>query len=152
MDGVLAEFDSRYEEKFGEFPEGEDERRQHFWDNWKIWVDDKEFEKLELHSSAKELLDFITILAEVEILTSTSGGYSHDIVAEQKQRWLHKHNINFPLNAVPGGSHKARYANNKSILIDDSLRNIDLFAKAGGYGILHISSVNTIKQIKNIRN
>lgn len=53
---------------------------------------------------------------------------------------------------MPGGSHKARYANNKSILIDDSLRNIDLFAKAGGYGILHISSVNTIKQIKNIRN
>ena len=147
MDGVLADFKSRYEEKFGEFPSASDKREQHFWDNWKVWVDDREFENLELHPSAKQLLEYVKSLPDVEILTSTSGGYSHEIVTEQKRRWLHKNNIHYTLNVTPGGRRKAKYANNQTALVDDTEKNVYSFAEAGGYGILHVSSVDTIKQI-----
>lgn len=147
MDGVLADFKSRYEEKFGEFPSVSDKREQHFWDNWKVWVDDREFENLELHPSAKQLLEYVKSLPDVEILTSTSGGYSHEIVTEQKRRWLHKNNIHYTLNVTPGGRRKAKYANNQTALVDDTEKNVYSFAEAGGYGILHVSSVDTIKQI-----
>jgi hypothetical protein len=148
MDGVLANFEKRYVEKYGEFPKDVDKRRQHFWDNWKKFVDDKDFESLEKHENADELLVAVRSLnLPVEILSSSGGGYSHEIVTEQKKVWLRKHGIDYVANIVPGGGHKAKFAGAWNILIDDTENVIERYRKAGGTAIHHTDIKETIKQL-----
>ena len=48
---------------------------------------------------------------------------------------------------------KNNFAKNKgrpAILIDDYPKNVDQFKNAGGIGILHTNSQNTISQLKRI--
>jgi hypothetical protein len=40
--------------------------------------------------------------------------------------------------------------NRPNLLIDDHLKNIQAFQKAGGIGVRHTSASNTIKQLKEI--
>ena len=148
MDGVLTDFEKRYVEKYGEFPKDLDKRRQHFWDNWKKFVDDKDFENLEKHKHCDELLAAVRSLRlPVEILSSSGGGYSHEIVTEQKKNWLKKNGIEFPANIVPGGGHKAKFAGAWNILIDDTANVIERYRKAGGTAIHHVNIEDTIKQL-----
>ena len=37
-----------------------------------------------------------------------------------------------------------------NLLIDDHVKNIDAFKKAGGLGIVHTSARNTIKELKKL--
>lgn len=154
MDGVLTNFEKRYVEKFGMFPKDADKRRQHFWDNWKQIVDDADFETLDKHDGCDELLETIAFFEKegipVEILSSSGGGYSHDMVVEQKKAWLKKHNIEYVANIVPGGGHKARYASPWNILIDDTEHVIDRYKAAGGTAILHKDVKETIAQLHKL--
>ena len=148
MDGVLTNFEKRYVEKFGEFPRDLDKRRQHFWDNWKKFVDDGDFETLEKHPNADRLLEAVRSLnLPVEILSSSGGGYSHDIVAEQKKKWLINNGIEFHANIVPGGGHKAKFADPWHVLIDDTDNVIKRYRAAGGTAIHHTDIKETIKQL-----
>ena len=154
MDGVLSNFEKRYVEKYGEFPKDVDKRRQHFWNNWKKFVDDKDFENLEKHEHCDQLLQTVAIFAKegipVEILSSSGGGYSHEIVAEQKKNWLIKNGITYPANIVPGGGHKARFADPWNILIDDTENVIMRYRKAGGTAIHHTDIHDTIKRLHEL--
>lgn len=154
IDGVLSNFEKRYVEKFGEFPVDLDKRRQHFWDNWKRWVDDYEFEALELHPDAGQLLAEVKMLYDhgipVEILSSSGGGYSHELVAEQKRMWLKKNGINYPANVVPGGGHKAKFAAPWNILIDDTENVIMRYRKAGGTAIHHVNINETLARLREL--
>ncbi len=47
-------------------------------------------------------------------------------------------------------SQKQEYASPTSILIDDRQKNIDQWEAAGGIGILHTSTANTIEQLKKL--
>ena len=151
MDGVLTNFEKRYVEKFGEFPRDLDKRRQHFWDNWKKFVDDRDFETLEKHPNADELLATVALFAKegipIEILSSSGGGYSHDIVTEQKKVWLKNNGIDFHANIVPGGGHKRRFASQWNILVDDTESVITRYRDAGGTAIHHTDIKETIKQL-----
>lgn len=151
MDGVLTDFNKRYVEKFGEFPKDVDSRTKHFWNNWKKFVDDRDFETLEKHEHADELLHVLRQLkVPIEILSSSGGGYSHDIVTEQKIVWLKAHGIEFPVNIVPGGGHKAKFADPWHILIDDTPRVIERYRAAGGTAILHTNIEDTVKQLLDL--
>jgi hypothetical protein len=145
IDGVLSDFEQRYVEKFGEFPKDLDKRREHFWDNWKKFVDDKDFETLPLHKDATKLLAAVKILHDagipVEILSSSGGGYSHEVVAHQKRKWLNDHGITYNANIVPGGGHKAKYASPWNILVDDTQNVIDRYRAARGTAI-HYTNVD----------
>ncbi len=48
------------------------------------------------------------------------------------------------------GQHKKLYAEKLAILIDDSSRNIEQFRQAGGIGILHTNTKDTIKQLEKV--
>jgi hypothetical protein len=151
MDGVLTEFEERYVEKFGEFPKDIDKRRQHFWDNWKKFVDDADFETLHKHKHCDELLEAVRALKlPVEILSSSGGGYSHEVVTKQKQKWLDSNGIEFKANIVPGGGHKAKFASPWNVLIDDTQSVIDRYRKAGGTAIHHVDIHETIKQLHSL--
>jgi hypothetical protein len=148
MDGVLANFEDRYVEKFGEFPKDDVKRRKHFWNNWKKFVDDADFETLDKHKNCDQLLRAVRALKlPIEILSSSGGGYSHDIVTEQKKKWLKSNGIEFNANIVPGGGHKAEFASAWNILIDDTENVIDRYRKAGGTAIHHVDIDETIKQL-----
>lgn len=151
IDGVLSDFEQRYIQKFGEFPEDAIKRKQHFWDNWKNFVDDKDFETLPMHKDALQLLAAVKKLHDagvpVEILSSSGGGYSHDIVTEQKKKWLLDHGITYKANIVPGGGHKAKYAAPWNILVDDTQHVVDRYRAAGGTAVHYTDVDKAIKEL-----
>jgi hypothetical protein len=63
----------------------------------------------------------------------------------QKLTWLSKKNIPYKANFVHDKQEKAKYATPTSILIDDSSGCIGPFIAAGGHGILHSHSFETIR-------
>lgn len=155
MDGVLANFNKKYEELFGVFPEEVSRKEEHFQSNWKAFVLGNNFTQLELMPDAQQLLDYARELEKsgiaVEILSSSGGKEMHDTVRIQKMIWLSKHDITFPINIVPGGHLKAKYALSPwYILVDDTPRVIEGFKNAGGTGILHSSATESISQLQKL--
>jgi len=147
MDGVIANFDKSY----------------HAYDPTNVYdrkkfrsavFEYKIFEDLELMPDAEQLLQHVAKLHTIDIQILTSMG-THDPLQgneakRQKQLWLNKHNIPYKANFVRTKTEKAKYATPKSILIDDSPGCIDPFNAAGGHGILHKSSKETIKILDSI--
>lgn len=96
----------------------------------------------------KELVKYIMNTGlETIILTAGAGDYAKN----GKQMWLKKNGLgDLDFNIVPKGTDKAMYADKDILLIDDKKENIDGFIKAGGMGILHTDTKNTIYQLKSV--
>jgi len=93
-------------------------------------------------SDGKELWDFISKY-NPKILSKPSREKNSRI---GKHIWCERE-----LNLKPILSfNKAEYANTNSILIDDLEVNINSWINAGGIGILHKNSKDTIKQLKKV--
>ena len=150
MDGVLCDFEKRYKKLFDELPEYS--RRNKEWsENWTTFVEGEQFKTLDWFPGAKTLLKTVIDTGiDVEILSSSGGKKYHSLVEDHKKFWLQNNGINFKANIVPGRSNKAKYANSKSILIDDTPDVIESFNKAGGYGILHENVKDTVKKLNHI--
>ena len=74
MDGVLTDFEKKYEELFGVRPIEVKHRTKHFWENWQTFIQGENFVHLEKHKDADKLLSFVTSLrVPVEILSSSGG-------------------------------------------------------------------------------
>lgn len=154
MDGVIANFEKRYEELFHQTPaEGRDQKE--FGRNWPIFVEGDNFANLEKWPGADELLEFVEHIRQnygvnVEILSSSGGQRYHNEVSDQKTRWLAKHGITYKTNFVPGRVHKSKYATPETVLIDDTPDVIENFNAAGGIGILHTDLGKTFEQLKSL--
>ena len=136
MDGVIANFEKRFKEKFKKYPK-ETRDNKEFGGYFEKFIRDGEFSNLELMPDAIELLDFVN---QVDV--------PKEMIAPQKQIWLLKHNIHYKANLVPGKSLKYKYATPNSIIIDDTQSVIDDWNKAGGIGILHTNAISTIGILK----
>lgn len=148
MDGVIANFDKRFKEKFGKRPQ-ETRNDKDFGGYFKKFIDDAEFINLELMPDALELLNYLeTIEVPVEILSSTAREDRHQEIAKQKDVWLDKHEIHYVRNFVPGKSLKYKFAEPSSIIIDDTQSVIDDWKKAGGVAIHHKDALSTISTLK----
>ena len=144
MDGVLVDFESGYEELTGIDLKGEFKKGDDFWDPIKVagvgfWAG------LKWMPGGQELWDYLKPF-NPQLLSAPSREQSSRI---GKHVWV-KHKI-------PGTKLILRYANQKqqlatpeSILIDDRQINIDQWEAAGGIGILHTSTDNTISQLKKL--
>jgi hypothetical protein len=77
----------------------------------------------------------------VKILSSPS---KRKAAIKGKKIWLKKNNIE--CEAI-FEEQKQKYANENSILIDDYEKNIQKWENAGGIGILHKSTILTIKEL-----
>jgi len=66
-----------------------------------------------------------------------------------KRLWV-KNNIPGTKLILTSASTKKNYAKGNRILIDDRPDNIYQWREAGGIGILHVNTEDTIKQLKNI--
>ena len=154
LDGVLADFihglnnllNKDYsEEKYNSNPK----YRKEMWDavneysrkGGKLWAE------LKLMSDAKELWDYVEKY-NPEILSSCGGD---DGARKQKPIWVEQHfGKNIKVNIVDKSILKYKHATPDSILIDDSKKSIDPWVAAGGIGILHTSTKNTINELKKL--
>ena len=149
MDGVLADFNSRFVELFGHSPS---ESRNKFGQHWRTLVDDKHFETFDLHEGATELVEFLNSVnkkTDIAILSSSGGFKDHASVQSQKIKWLCKNSINFPAIIVPGRWYKKGFANDQSFLIDDTQDVCDDFVVMGGFVSLHTNANKTIEKLKS---
>jgi hypothetical protein len=148
MDGVIADFSKRYKEKFKVTPE-ETRNNKEFGGYFEKFVDDREFQTLDMMLDTFMLLGFLNDLPiEKQILSSTARPHLHHLIAPQKQKWLDFHRIDYKANFVPGKSLKYKFATPDSIIIDDTKSVIDDWNKAGGIGILHKNAESTIAMLK----
>ena len=148
MDGVIADFDKRYKELYKIAPRDADTYKT-FDKFFTMFIADREFAKLDLMPDALTLINYLRALPmPTEILSSTSSEKRDAEIREQKIDWLKKHNIEFPVNLVPGKRLKRTYAQPDYLLIDDTSQNIDQWRTDGGIGILHTDALTTIGILK----
>jgi hypothetical protein len=140
MDGVLANFNKKFQAIKSHHPD-------HIKFRDAVMIH-RIFEDLEFMPDTQELLNHVSKLkgVHIEILTSmgtydTQRGFE---AKTQKSHWLNKHNIPYKANFVRTKTEKAQFANSTSILIDDSVGCISPYIAAGGHGILHTNSSETI--------
>lgn len=109
-------------------------------DLWRAIDDTKDYwYNLEMLPWAKELYEFLSSKHEVTIVTSPP---LQTDCATQKLNWL-KDNLNITPPEVFIGSRKYLMAGN-GFLVDDWNVNIEMFQKAGGFGVLIPSNWNTV--------
>ena len=141
MDGVLADFHKAYV-KYD--PDKSDRKKFR-----SSVMDYKIFEDLDFMPDTQELLNHVSRLHGIRIEILTSMGTHDPLQGEeakrQKMKWLNKHNIPYKPNFVRAKQEKAQYATPTSILIDDSSGCIGPFIAAGGHGILHSHSSETVR-------
>ena len=148
MDGVIADFEKRYKEKFKVSPEQTRDNKS-FGGFFDKFIADKEFATLDMMPDAALLLAYLnTLPVPKEILSSTASEKWHDNIQPQKTEWLKKHGIHYKANLVPGKKHKYKFATPNSIIIDDTKSVIDDWTKAGGIGIWHTDAISTITMLK----
>jgi hypothetical protein len=144
MDGVLADFDTAYQE-IDSIDNGRKFRR--------AVTEYKIFRDLNFMPDAEQLLNHVKTLTDIDIEILTSVGtfdpFVGDAVKRQKKNWLKEKNINYKPNFVRTKAEKAKYALQPvnmfpNILVDDSAGCTDPFNRAGGRGILHTSASTTI--------
>ena len=146
MDGVLCDFNKAYRKLD---PDKSDRKKFR-----EAVLEHKIFEDLDFMPDTQELLNYVCKLNDIniEILTSMGSTQTDQASAAraQKQKWLDKWNIPFRANFVHSKPKKAKFASDKSILIDDSVGCISPFRMAGGHGILHVSSKDTILTLDDL--
>jgi hypothetical protein len=148
MDGVIADFNKRYKELYKIEPKDADTYKT-FDKFFTMFIAERQFAKLDLMSDALMLINYLRSLSiPTEILSSTSSEKRDAEIREQKIDWLNKHNIEFPVNLVPGKRFKRDFSNENSLLIDDTSQNIDQWRVEGGIGILHTDAMTTIGILK----
>ena len=146
MDGVIANFQKKWVELYGT-----DNHKKEGKNNFKDFVDNKEFAVLEPMPDATLLIDYLNDKLEdipKEILSSTANDKFYETISQQKNVWLNRNNIDWKPNFVPGKAHKYTYAEPGFVLIDDDKQNIEDWNKAGGTGILHRDALTTIALLK----
>jgi len=139
MDGVIANFEKRYFERYNEMP-GTSRDRKEWSNNWTDFVTTRQFETLEYWPEAEQLLEYLAEVNKkvpIEILTSSGGPKYHDLVAEQKVIWLCNKGIPYKPNVVPGRARKSSWAEPDFVLIDDTADVIEGWVRKGGTGILY---------------
>jgi len=153
MDGVLADFETRYLEHNGiTVHEAREQRpRKEFYKYWENFISANQFALLPKYAGCDELLEFVATLdVSLEILSSSGGPGKHGEVVHQKHVWLETYNIPYKRNIVPGARYKKDYATEESLLIDDTEKNITQFLEAGGHAILHVNAGDTISKLERM--
>ena len=89
---------------------------------------------------------------EMQFLTALPRATGYLKTAQRdKTDWVHEHIDWAQVNCVSSWEMKKYFCRGKhDLLIDDSPRNIEDWAKAGGTGILHITLEDTITKLKQL--
>ena len=152
LDGVLADFDGHFIQMFGNKTRemGDDytwERINQYEKTGNCW-----FLDLPKMKDSDKLMNYLNSLSGVHIYILTATGHNFEEHSVQKIIWA-KTNFRFKgkdIFVVKKSELKGEYADDESILIDDSDRSINAFTENGGIGILHTSVDDTISKLKSM--
>jgi hypothetical protein len=145
MDSVLVDFDLGYQKLTGMTTQQADANGvETFWDpiskaGAKFWI------TLQWMPDGKQLWDYIKKYNPI-LLSAPSREESSKL---GKRVWVKRELPGVKL-ILKYASQKQEYASPTSILIDDRQKNIDQWEAAGGIGILHTNTPNTIKQLQQL--
>ena len=151
MDGVLTNFEGRFEQFAGVTPDeyiaqksnqfGKDKAYEQFWDLVDEQVGVRFWAGMPWMPEGEELYKHIKKYKPT-ILTSPSRNENSKI---GKGVWVKRNMSGVPVKFGYGASGKSKYAGPNNILIDDRTENIQAWKAAGGIGILFKST----EQVKN---
>jgi len=154
LDGVIADFDSRYKHFTGLTPKemdaqlitqyGDKKAKDIFWTKIDP-IGPKFWSEMDFMSDAQELLDFLKPYSFKFLLSPSRSKTSE----EGKKQFVQKHFPNIEL-ILRIASKKQEFSEPNAILIDDRDSNIEQWRAKGGIGILHKSASNTIKQLEKL--
>lgn len=164
MDGVLCNFSKRFQELNDEHLTFEEYEAKHGkYSGWEIVkkAGSEFWSNLEWMPDGKELWSYLNQISSPTILSSPSREYSS---IKGKMKWIGANlgiSQSTPTTKSKGwdkdtriilSSHKHLYVlpGVKSILIDDTPSKIDKWEAAGGIGILHTSTAETIASLNRI--
>jgi len=145
MDGVLCDFDRRFEQ-FGGMSPSEYEAKFGTKKFWEL-IDDKVgytfWSEMPWMKDGKQLWEYIskhhpTLLSAPSQNSSSRYG---------KRLWVQNNLPGIKL-ILASRSHKQTYSRKNRILIDDMSKTINEWNLRGGIGILHTSTSSTINQLK----
>ena len=144
MDGVLVDFNDGYFKLTGHKLDGTYRTDERFWDpineaGYDFWIN------LEWMPDGKELWSYIEKY-EPELLSAPSRQPDSRVA---KNDWVNRELPNVHL-ILRSAKHKKDFASPISILIDDRVDNIADWVSAGGIGILHKNTEDTILQLKDL--
>jgi hypothetical protein len=145
MDGVLVDFDQGYKNLTGmSTEEANAQGDEVFWGPIKqagagFWI------KLKWMPDGQQLWDYINKYTPI-LLSAPSKEESSRI---GKRVWVKRNLPGVKLILRPS-SQKQQFSGENKILIDDREDNINQWNDKGGIGILHTSTANTIKQLKDL--
>ena len=148
MDGVLTDFDGRFEQ-YGNMSPKEYEKgfgTDKFWDLIDKKVGIKFWSNMPWLKDGKILWDYISKHNPI-ILSAPSQHYNYK---KGKKQWVEKNLSNHAEIILTQKENKKNYADKSNILIDDNELNINEWIQAGGIGILHKSARDTISQLKKL--
>ena len=144
MDGVLCNFNKKFQELKSLYPDEPDHTR--FRNAVMIH---HIFEDLDFMPDTQQLLNHVSRLngINIEILTSmgTPDRTRSEAARSQKTKWLDKWNIPYKANFVHSKPEKSKFAHDHAILIDDSIGCITPFIEKLGHGILHVNATDSIR-------
>ena len=133
MDGVLTDFESRFEHFSGMHPQ--EYEKAHgvpaFWNLIDVKIGVRFWVGMDWMPQGKRLWDFISPY-KPDLLTSPSRDNASRL---GKQLWAKNNLSPKPKVIMSYSKDKQRYANENSILIDDKPSNIDEWAAKGGIAI-----------------
>lgn len=152
LDGVLADYNSEKERLIGII------RR-----DGESYIENRDYKKIVQHldySTLNVLPRGVALLKalhklkdsyrfKLKLLGSTGGPQWHRKARNQKLLWLERNGLKEQFDKiifVPGWKLKEKFSNKNSLLIDDSQRNIEIFKKSNGSGILY-SEDGTLEHI-----
>lgn len=145
MDGVIADFDSYFQDCYGYYPPDFEEKygREEFWD--KLWQDAKFFEKIPNMPNKRELIYLCIDTCDYLTILSAPSRTNHALCVLQKRNWLDKEPLTFNIPAI-FESKKEKYAGPNRLLIDDRKTNIDRWIAKGGIGYLYDGDFKKFEQ------
>lgn len=146
LDGVMADFDWHFPKRFG--------FNQHDVSDEEMWkhIDSSPnfFLEMPMCGGAKEFWNDIEHLDPIILTACPKSNYIE--AAKQKKAWC-RNNLSSTVTVLPvlGGTKKFLFMNNPNdILIDDFPKNIDMWVKHDGAGILHTNFALTRSRLKEL--
>ena len=151
LDGVLVDFDKGYKKLTGKHTSHADVQiKSTFWRAFnhslltKNISEQEYWSKLEWMADGKELWDYIKLYKPYILTAPTYNSGSR----YGKTVWVETHLGPVKELYFAPASRKAEFSQENAILIDDRAATIDEWIARKGIGILHVSTQDTIQQLK----